>query len=324
MLFEEALELALYDEEHGFYATQGRAGRRGDFLTSPEVGPLFGHLVSRTLDAEWERLGRPDNFTVVEFGAGPGTLARAVFAAEPACIDAMTYIAVERSEVQRSDHPDGVQSVAALTPDMIGSGFHGVVFANELLDNLAFCPITWENGEPLFTHVDVDEDDRLVATMQRSASRAVSGLIPDRSVVDQSAAADWVNWMLNDVLAAGRLIVVDYARRDTAEVTLRTYSEHGPAGDPLAQLGTKDITVDVDLEVLQRRTRPCDRITTQAAWLEGLGIDGLVAEGKATWERLAGTGGLEALRGLSRVREAEALCESDGLGGFFVAEWDVS
>ena len=51
----------------------GSAGRRGDFLTSPEVGPLFGAVLARYLDAVWERLDRPDPFTVVDAGAGPGT-----------------------------------------------------------------------------------------------------------------------------------------------------------------------------------------------------------------------------------------------------------
>ena len=59
------MDSALYGES-GFYSAGGRAGRRGDFLTSPEVGPLFGVVGARALDAEWERLGRPTDFTVVD------------------------------------------------------------------------------------------------------------------------------------------------------------------------------------------------------------------------------------------------------------------
>ncbi len=287
------------------------------------MGPLFGHVVSRAIDAEWERLGRPDEFTVIEFGAGPGTLARAMQAAQPQWWSAATYIAVERSEAQRREHPNGVRSVEALDPELIGSGFHGVVFANELLDNLAFTPITWEDGIALFAFVDVDEGGQLVAVRRPTAERDVTDLIVGQSVVDQTAAAEWVNWILREVLAAGRLIVVDYVRRDSADVSVRTYSEHGPAGDPLHGLGSKDITVDVDLEVLQRRTTTCTNVSTQADWLRSFGIEALVEEGKAIWEREAASGGLAALKGLSRVREAEALCESGGLGGFLVLEWDV-
>ena len=131
--FDEFMRLALYGE-HGFYGGAGRAGRRGDFITSPEVGPLFGAVVARFLDAEWARLGRPDRFTFVDAGAGPGTLARSVIAARPACGDALRYIAVEVSAAQRELHPPEVESVATL-PDEVTAG---VIFANELLDNLPF------------------------------------------------------------------------------------------------------------------------------------------------------------------------------------------
>eukprot|EP01041_Mallomonas_annulata_P033993 gene33993-56692_t len=68
--FDEFMSLALYGP-NGFYTGEGRAGRRGDFLTSPEVGPLFGTVLAAWIEAEFDRLGRPDGFEVVEVGAGP-------------------------------------------------------------------------------------------------------------------------------------------------------------------------------------------------------------------------------------------------------------
>ena len=75
--FDRYVERCLYGTD-GFYATDGSAGRRGgDFLTSPEVGPLFGAVVFRVIDAQWEAAGRPEPFTVYDVGCGPGTLLRA-------------------------------------------------------------------------------------------------------------------------------------------------------------------------------------------------------------------------------------------------------
>src|SRR5947207_7066724 len=96
--FADYLDLALYDADGGFYASGGRAGRGGDFLTSPEVGPLFGAVVARALDAWWGELGQPDPFVVVEAAAGAGALARAVLDAGPACSLALRYMLVERSD----------------------------------------------------------------------------------------------------------------------------------------------------------------------------------------------------------------------------------
>ena len=59
--------------ERGFYtAGTGSAGRRRDFITSPEVGPLFAAVVARWLDAVWTAHGRPDRFPVIDAGAGLG------------------------------------------------------------------------------------------------------------------------------------------------------------------------------------------------------------------------------------------------------------
>src|SRR5690606_25545762 len=119
-----------------FYTGGGGAGRRRDFLTSPEVGPLFGAVVARALDAWWDEAGRPARFPVVEAGAGPGTLARSVLAARPRCADALELVLVERAAVQWATHPDGLRSVAELpTAGALGPG-PVTVIANELLDNL--------------------------------------------------------------------------------------------------------------------------------------------------------------------------------------------
>ena len=112
--FDEFMGEALYGAG-GFYATGGQAGRRGDFLTSPEVGPLFGAVLARFLDAEFERLGRPDDFLIVEAGVGPGTLARSIVAAAPHLAE--RYVAVEVSDAQRALHPAGVRSARTLPDD---------------------------------------------------------------------------------------------------------------------------------------------------------------------------------------------------------------
>ena len=77
--FARFMELALYHPERGYYTTSAdRPTRSGDFLTAPEVDPMFGRLVARQLHEMWHRLGVPDPFVVREHGAGRGVLGAAI------------------------------------------------------------------------------------------------------------------------------------------------------------------------------------------------------------------------------------------------------
>lgn len=317
--FDEFLSLALYGE-HGFYAAGGQAGRRGDFITSPEVGPLFGAVLARWIDAEFERLGRPDGFRIVEAGAGPGTLARTVLLAAPQW--AGRYTAVEVSGAQRASHPDGVEPVA----EMPTEPFVGVIIANELLDNLPFRLAVFDGGWREAT-VAVGSDGTCSEQLVPAPAEWVQ-LLPAHAAHGsrapmQEAAGAWVT-AARASLAAGSLLTIDYCVARTGGLVLRpwrewlrTYRGHERGGHYLRDVGHQDITVEVCLDQLPEP----DAVRTQAQFLQRWGIDELVEEGRAAWEAAAGAPNLAALRMRSRVREAESLLAPDGLGGFIAAEW---
>lgn len=337
--FSEVMEFALYDPDHGFYATSGSAGRRGDFLTSPEVGPLFGAVVAAALDSWWRDAGSPDPFVVVEAGAGAGTLARSMLAAAPECAPALRYVLVERSAALRLRHAEHLQlesAAHAFAPDRTedeeadGSvdlptgpivvslaalprvDAH-VVLANELLDNL---PVDLVHGGQ---EVRVGFDgERLVEIEVPGTRRRVPARVGRAPV--QEAAARWVR---EARATSERVVVFDYA--DTTESMaarpwtewLRTYRGHHRGASPLEDLGLQDITCEVAVDQL-----PTPRSdTAQADWLRVHGIDALVDEGRAVWAERAHLGDLEAVWARSRITEAEALTDPSGLGGFRVLEW---
>ncbi len=320
------VESALYDTAHGFYVTGGHAGRRGDFLTSPEVGPLFGVVLARALASHWDDLGRPDPYTVVEVGAGPGTLARSVLSAPGgAWRAALRYVTVERSASQRARHPDGVEARDVL-PD---APVVGVVVANELLDNLPFDLVEARHGVWHEVLVDVDPDGALIEFL--------GAQVDDPRLPDAATVADGARLPLQDAaaaflrdaraaLVAGMVLVFDYAAPTSQLLArpwtdwVRTYRAHERGGHPLDAPGTQDITCEVAIDQLRQVAEPAE-ITTQAAFLRAHGLEELVAEGRAAWHAGAGIGDLAALKARSRVREAEALCSADGLGAFTVMRW---
>lgn len=323
--FETFVAIALYGRD-GFYtrAEPGRAGRRGDFITSPEVGPLFGAVLARALDDWWRRLGSPSPFVFVDAGAGPGTLARSVIAAEPQCLAALEIVAVETSGQQREFHPAGIVS----TPKLPSRIEHGVIVANELLDNLPFGlwvhDGTWLEARVVENGDGFAEVLRPGPTPECLPSRAPHGA---RAPV-QRAAAHWLESALAS-LGRGRVVVIDYCTPTTSQLAvspwrewLRTYKGHERGGHYLIDAGGQDITVEVAVDQLAAVREP-DATRTQAQFLQLHGIDELVAEGRGYWEAHAARPDLAAVRMRSRVSEADALLDPAGLGNFTVLEWRV-
>lgn len=354
--FDAAMELLLYGDG-GFFSSGGGAGRRADFITSPEVGPLFGAVLARALDDEWVRIGRPDPFVVVEAGAGRGALAQAVLAAAPACAAALRYLCVERSAalrdrlvdllpveppanvfgavVQEEDVDEGMTVVPGAGPivavldDLPLVPIDGVVVANELLDNLPIRLL--ERTSDGWAEVFVGTDGELLVAAPDDVIREADRLVPDAPVGAriplQHDAVTWVRRAAG-TLRRGRLLLIDYAADTPTLATrpwrdwLRTYRGHAQGGHPLASPGEQDITCEVAVDQLARWRRP-DLDRSQVDWLRANGLDGLVGAARATWQERAHLGDLEAMTARSRVREADALTDLSGLGAFRVLEWAV-
>jgi SAM-dependent MidA family methyltransferase len=259
--FDQVLELALYDDNLGFYGGGAGAGKRADFLTSSEVGPLFGAVLARALDTWWGGLGRPDPYVVMEAGAGSGALAAAILNAAPSCAPALRYVLVERSSVWRerqvralplepaglvlgprtkadaddqgegeADGPSGMAGIGPLVTSLaelpVGP-FDGVVVANELLDNLPFRMLERE-GDGRWAEVKVTADlQELLVPADPAAAAEAERLVPDAPpggrIPLQHQAAGWLRTALRS-LSTGRVVVIDYADT-TPSMATRPWTE---------------------------------------------------------------------------------------------------
>ena len=267
---------------------------------------------------------RPDRFDVVEVGAGPGTLARSILAAPLTCREAMNYVAVECSRAQRDRHPEGINSAAEF-PDR---PIIGVVLANELLDNLPFRLMVFDDGwrESWIASTPSGFAEELRPVTEISTFLPETAPHGARAPI-QDVARMWVDEAVASI-SRGRLVAIDYARPLTSHVIsigwrdwLRTYSHHGRGSHYLKDIGAQDITCDVMLDQVFSGVNV--RFVSQASFLERYGISTAVEEGRRYWELHASRPDLQAMMMRSRLSEATALTDVDGLGSFTVAEVSV-
>jgi SAM-dependent MidA family methyltransferase len=256
--FAEFMEAALYDPEEGFYS-RPPVGERGHFVTSPHVSPAFGDLLARQVAECWDLLGRPRPFTVLEIGAGDGTLAGQILeavGAVPELAEALRYVAVERSPGAREALTRrGIET----HPDLHAVGtIMGCVLANEVLDNVPFRRIR-RRGDDL-VEVRVGAEDGELVEVERPAPNdlriAVDGVVqPGEERPVPTAAAALVR-NLASALENGYSFLIDYGfGPDERPGPVHAYRSHEVLAEVLTEPGTRDVTAAVDWEPIVAATR---------------------------------------------------------------------
>jgi SAM-dependent MidA family methyltransferase len=299
--FARFMQLAITTPELGYYASgAARAGTSGDFLTAPETHPIFGAVVARQI-AECRRLmGEPESFTVREFGAGQGTLAADILKSlsdeTPKASRGLVYELADLSE------PSVAAALAMLASQGFGAiarpagdePFRGVALANELLDALPFHRLVRHGGETLEIYTAFQDGrfaDQLGPVSEAAAGELAVGLslVDGQRIQVSPAVRAWVELLAHEI-ESGFALLIDYGYpqpsihdpRRFPQGTLKTYRGHQVGGDPYADIGRRDITAHVDFSALSEAATRAGfdivGLTTQAEFVAGLGIDGLLLE----------------------------------------------
>ena len=229
------MQQVLYHPEHGYYSS-GRChiGRKGDYFTNVSVGPLFGQLLAYQFCDVWERLGKQEDFVIVEQGAHDGQFARDVleFGQErlPEFFNALRYrilepfpVLEERQRGTLKEFGNKVEWQQSLQP------FSGVHFSNELLDSMPVRLIrdTTEKLVGLEGDKFVFVEQRIEKTMFNRAAL---------ELIDEIAAN----------LQCGYMIAIDYGfLNEESWRTVEVRARHRHLGSPFEQIGEADITMSV-------------------------------------------------------------------------------
>jgi len=260
--FAQVMELALYHPEHGYYgAGPRRIGRQGDFFTSVSVGPLFGNLLAMRALQEWQAIGEPEDFTIIEQGAHDGQLAEDVLSAigdQP-----VRYLIVEPNprsrEAQAKRLGDRVQWVENLAALRSGSK-HGFFLCNELPDAFPVHLVRWcgERWRELHVEEDGPEAFRFVtggfscAELAEETKHLPHDLEPGHTLEINLAMLAWIRELARAAFR-GVIFIADYGLDDEeffagsrAEGTLRRYRQHRMDRNVLEDLGECDLTAHIN------------------------------------------------------------------------------
>jgi SAM-dependent MidA family methyltransferase len=351
--FRDFMAAALYHPQHGYYHTQAAAtSRGGDYVTGPEVHPIFGALVGRQLSELWEVMDRPAAFDIVEQGGGRGLLARDVLrwaaGAAPAFLEAIHYTLVEpnamlrrEQEASLADAETGAQ--VSWTEDL-PLAIEGCVLTNELLDAFPVHRVVREGG--VLREVYVAHDGARFFDQPGPLSHAaIAAYFDDLKLLPGVGCYAEVNlaspvWMARVAsrLKRGYVLTFDYGyeaadlyapwRRDG---TLLCFYRQTASSDPYQRIGRQDMTASVDFTTLRRAGERAGlttaAMTDQSQFLLRMGVgQGIasVAEGSQLEEYFARRNVVLDLIDPAKLGRVKVLLQSkDAVGGPFTGFIDA-
>jgi SAM-dependent MidA family methyltransferase len=290
--FDRYMELALYTPGLGYYAAGARKfgnfSAGGDFVTAPEISPLFAAALATQLAQVFVHTPA----RVVEFGAGSGVLARDLLdalAARGIAVESYAIVELSPDLAARQQALLAGRNVQWLAAPP--TGFDGVMLANEVLDVMPVRLFVMRGRAPrergvalhgdslAFAERDADPELRdAVAAIEREVGELPDGYGSEIGFAGQAwmrSAADW--------LARGVLLAIDYGfpRREYYHPqrlmgTLMCHYRHRAHADPLWLPGLNDITAHVDFTAVADAAHGAGLdvlgYTTQAHFLMNCGV----------------------------------------------------
>lgn len=265
--FDAFMERALFDPEHGYYASgRARIGREGDFHTSVSVGRMFGRVLAEQFAEVWRHLGSPVRFDLVEQGANDGQLAADILEAleerHPACFASTRYTLVEpfahlvnrqRKTLEkftgRAEWRSSLDEIDSIV---------GVHFTNEYADALPVRLFRRASDSWLERHV-MAEDGALAWVDLPAPDVDLPSNLPENYLAElRPAANSWLRQIASR-LNRGLALIIDYGFAGDQLLapwrtggTLSCYRDNRRDDNPLESPGEKDITAHVNFTALAR------------------------------------------------------------------------
>jgi len=301
--FAEYMQLALYAPGLGYYsAGAAKFGADGDFVTAPEISPLFGRILARQAAHVLAQLGVGDLF---ELGAGSGALAVSMLTKldelqalpERYLILEVSAELKQRQEARfKAEVPQYLDRISWVAD--FPQGFRGVVVANEVADAMPVERFLIRRGDVLQTRVTLEDDcfrwrydtaPEALHSAVRKIEAQIGARFDDGYESEVSLAlGNWVGDLARSI-ESGFIFLIDYGttRReyyaaDRNEGWLRCHFRHHAHNDPLILPGIQDLTAWVDFstvaEAAVARDLTVAGYVTQAHLLLNGGLDEELAD----------------------------------------------
>ena len=288
LALDEFINQALYNRKNGFYMKNNPFGKKGDFITSPNISILFSEMLSVWTISFWENLKCPKKINLIELGSGNGQMIYDMinsFKNFPKFYKSCKFIILEKSpylkKIQKKKLKKfNVKWIKNLNEIQKGNN---IFIANEFFDALPIKQFFKINNKWVERFIKFDKNDNksfinIESDIKKIEKKIGFKISNNQKIIEYSPLA--LKYLKNISKKInnnnGALLIIDYGYlEDSMKNTLMAIKKH-KISNLLKEFGDSDITYKLNFKLLKKIINnlklKCQGITTQRNFLIYLGI----------------------------------------------------
>ena len=284
------IEESLYNKKYGYYMKKNPFGKRGDFITAPNISILFSEMIAIWVISFWEKLDCPKQFNLIELGAGNGEMMRVLvntFNKFPQFKSSCKINILEKSKLLQQIQKNNIKNKKIKWLNNLNelNNFPCIFIANEFFDALPIKQFLKKEKKWYERHVQFTNNEELKYLdipfdMQKFEKEIKFNISYRQKFIEYSPqTSKYLKTIINKIkLNNGGILIIDYAYLEKEmKNTLQAVSKHKYC-DVLRGFRNSDITYNLSFNLINKiikKLGPCSSLsTTQKEFLTKLGILG--------------------------------------------------
>ena len=285
---DQFIEFALYDKVNGYYMKKNPFGKKGDFITAPNITRLFSEIIAIWVVTFWKSIGSPKKFNLLELGAGNGEMMKVIIETLknfPECLNNCNFQIHEKSEFLKKQQQFNLKSEKITWIDniKINNSFPTIYLANEFFDALPIKQFFkrkegWVERFVNFKDEKNAEFKEQLIDIKNIEQNLKFKISKDQEIIEYSPSSfeylkDISNLIKNN---DGGLLIIDYGYLNLKmKETLLAIKNHKHS-NILEDIGDSDITYNINFNLFKKFVGQFDDlnfiITNQKKFLTSMGI----------------------------------------------------
>jgi len=285
---DQFINLALYDENSGYYMKQNPFGKEGDFITAPNISRLFSEIITIWIITFLKSLDSPKKFNLIELGAGNGEMIKVICETLknfPEHFNSCNFMIHEKSQYLIDKQKINLKTEKITWIKNLDKNYSDptIFLANEFFDALPIKQFFKRQDDWYERFVDLTNPKKAKFNEIKTNIKLIEEKLnfeisKEQNVIEYSPDAFKYLKIIADIIRKnkGGLLIIDYGYLDhKMRDTLQAVNNHKYT-NILENIGETDITYNINFNLFQKfinQYKDLDTIlTTQKKFLTSMGI----------------------------------------------------